>query len=123
MAVGSYRYQPDRPSGHPRFTSQPRRGSCRQPITRHDRHLPSVNSTCARCCRAIRFLSGRLLRDVLTLMVQALVLIVAGLALGMRVPAAGLLIGMLFVGVVAISLAAISYTVGLLTKSEDVLDQ
>jgi len=69
----------------------------------------------------LAILSGRLLRDVLTLMVQALVLIVAGLALGMRVPAAGLLIGMLFVGVVAISLAAISYTVGLLTKSEDVL--
>ncbi len=69
----------------------------------------------------LAILSGRLLRDVLTLMVQALVLIVAGLALGMRVPAAGLLIGMLLVGVVAISLAAISYTVGLLTKSEDVL--
>jgi ABC-2 type transport system permease protein len=69
----------------------------------------------------LAILSGRLLRDVLTLMVQALVLIVAGLALGMRVPAAGLLIGMLFVGVVAISLAAISYTVGLLTNSEDVL--
>ena len=69
----------------------------------------------------LAILSGRLLRDVLTLMDQALVLIVAGLALGMRVPAARLLIGMLFVGVVAISLAAISYTVGLLTKSEDVL--
>jgi len=69
----------------------------------------------------LAILSGRLLRDVLTLMVQALVLVLAGVVLGMRVPAAGLLIGMCFVGVVAISLAAISYTVGLLTKSEDVL--
>lgn len=55
MALGSYRYQLDRRSGHPRFTSQPRRGSCFQPITRHDRHRPSVNSTCARPCRATRF--------------------------------------------------------------------
>jgi ABC-2 type transport system permease protein len=69
----------------------------------------------------LAILTGRLLRDVLTLMVQAVVLILAGLALGMRAPVVGVLIGMAFVGVVAISLAAISYTVGLLTKSEDVL--
>ena len=39
----------------------------------------------------------------------------------MRAPLAGVLIGFGFVAVVAVSLAAISYTVGLLTKSEDVL--
>jgi ABC-2 type transport system permease protein len=39
----------------------------------------------------------------------------------MRAPVIGVLIGLAFIAVVAISLAAISYTVGLLTKSEDVL--
>jgi len=53
--------------------------------------------------------------------VQAAVLVLAGLAFGMRAPVTGVLIGFGFVAVVAVSLAAISYTVGLLTKSEDVL--
>jgi ABC-2 type transport system permease protein len=69
----------------------------------------------------LAILTGRLMRDVLTLLVQAVVLVLAGLAFGMRAPAAGVLIGLCFVAVVAISLAAVSYTVGLLTKSEDVL--
>ena len=58
---------------------------------------------------------------MLTLLVQAVVLVLAGLAFGMRAPFAGVLIGLGFIAVVAASLAAISYTVGLLTKSEDVL--
>src|SRR5215475_5148990 len=69
----------------------------------------------------LAILTGRLLRDVLTLLVQAIVLVLVGLAFGMRAPVAGVLIGFGFVAVVAVSLAAISYTVGLLTKSEDVL--
>jgi ABC-2 type transport system permease protein len=69
----------------------------------------------------LSILTGRLLRDVLTLLVQAAVLVLAGLAFGMRAPVTGVLIGFGFVAVVAVSLAAISYTVGLLTKSEDVL--
>jgi len=69
----------------------------------------------------LAILTGRLLRDVLTLLVQAVVLVLVGLAFGMRAPVAGVLIGFGFVAVVAISLAAVSYTVGLLTKSEDVL--
>src|SRR6516162_7001239 len=69
----------------------------------------------------LAILTGRLLRDVVTLLVQAAVLVLAGLAFGMRAPVTGVLIGFGFVAVVAVSLAAISYTVGLLTKSEDVL--
>jgi hypothetical protein len=49
------------------------------------------------------------------------VLILAGVAFGMRAPLGGVLVSLWFIGVVAISLSAISYTVGLLTKSEDVL--
>lgn len=69
----------------------------------------------------LAILAGRLLRDVLTLLVQGVVLVLAGVAFGMRAPVGGVLIGLGFIAVVAISLAAISYTVGLLTKSEDVL--
>jgi ABC-2 type transport system permease protein len=69
----------------------------------------------------LALLSGRVLRDVLTLLVQAVVLVLAGLAFGMRAPLVGVLIGLGFIAVVAISLSAVSYTVGLLLKSEDAL--
>jgi ABC transporter DrrB family efflux protein len=66
-------------------------------------------------------LVGRVLRDVLTLSVQALVLILAGLAFGLRVPLAGAAIGLCVVALVAVSLSAMSYAVGLVLKSEDAL--
>jgi ABC-2 type transport system permease protein len=66
-------------------------------------------------------LAGRVLRDVLTLTVQAVVLVLAGLAFGLRAPLAGVLIALCFVAVVAVSLASVSYAVGLLLKSEDAL--
>jgi ABC-2 type transport system permease protein len=69
----------------------------------------------------LSILAGRLLRDVLTLLVQAIVLVLAGVAFGLRAPLAGILIGLGFIAVCAVSLAAVSYAVGLLTKSEDVL--
>jgi ABC-2 type transport system permease protein len=69
----------------------------------------------------LALLSGRVLRDVLTLLVQAIVLVLAGLAFGLRAPVAGVLIGLAFIAVVAVSLSAISYSVGLLLKSEDAL--
>ena len=66
-------------------------------------------------------LAGRVLRDVVTLLVQAVVLVLAGLAFGMRAPVPGVLIGLGFVAVVAVSLSAMSYAVGLLIKNEDAL--
>jgi ABC-2 type transport system permease protein len=66
-------------------------------------------------------LAGRVLRDVLTLTVQAIVLVLAGLAFGMRAPIGGVLVGLGFVALVAVSLSAVSYAVGLLLKSEDAL--
>ena len=69
----------------------------------------------------LAILAGRVLRDVVTLVVQAVVLVLAGVAFGLRAPLPGVLIGLAFIAVVAVSLAAVSYTVGLLTKSEDVL--
>jgi ABC-2 type transport system permease protein len=66
-------------------------------------------------------LAGRVLRDVLTLTVQAIVLVLTGLAFGLRAPLIGVLISLLFVAVVAVSLSAVSYAVGLVLKSEDAL--
>src|SRR6185312_2607106 len=62
----------------------------------------------------LAILAGRVLRDVVTLFVQAVVLVLAGVAFGLRAPLAGVLIGLAFIAVVAVSLAAVSYTVGLL---------
>src|SRR5262249_54206364 len=47
--------------------------------------------------------------------------VVGGVGLGRGGGVGGVLVSLWFIGVVAISLSAISYTVGLLTKSEDVL--
>jgi ABC-2 type transport system permease protein len=69
----------------------------------------------------LALLAGRVLRDVVTLLVQAVILVLAGLAFGMRPPLAGVLIGLAFIAVVAVSLSAVSYAVGLLLKSEDAL--
>ncbi len=66
-------------------------------------------------------LAGRVMRDVITLTVQAIVLVLAGLAFGLRAPVAGVLVSLGFVAVVAVSLSAVSYAVGLLLKSEDAL--
>jgi ABC-2 type transport system permease protein len=69
----------------------------------------------------LALLAGRVLRDVVTLLVQAVVLVLAGVVFGLRAPLAGVLIGLGFIAIVAVSLSALSYTVGLLLKSEDAL--
>ncbi|HYK28253.1 MAG TPA: ABC transporter permease [Streptosporangiaceae bacterium] len=69
----------------------------------------------------LALLSGRVLRDVVTLLVQAIILVLAGLAFGMRAPVGGVLVGLAFIAILAVSLASLSYTVGLLLKSEDAL--
>jgi ABC-2 type transport system permease protein len=67
----------------------------------------------------LSILAGRVLRDVVTLVVQALVLILAGVAFGMRAPVQAILLGFVFIILVAVGLASVSYAVGLLVKSED----
>jgi ABC-2 type transport system permease protein len=67
----------------------------------------------------LALLLGRVLRDVLVLLVQAVVLIVAGVAFGLRAPFLGVLIGLGFVFLLAMSLSSLSYAAGLITKSED----
>ncbi len=66
-------------------------------------------------------LIGRVLRDVVVLLAQSVILIAVGVAFGLRAPASGIVIGLGFIALVAISLSSLSYGVGLLTKSEAVL--
>ena len=64
-------------------------------------------------------MAGRVLRDVVTLVVQAAVLVLVGVAFGLRAPVAAVFIGFGFIVLVAVGLASVSYATGLLVKSED----
>lgn len=69
----------------------------------------------------LAILVGRVLRDVVVLLIQSVMLIVASLAFGLRAPVSGVLIGLGFIALVAVSLSAFSYGIGLLTKNESLL--
>ena len=66
-------------------------------------------------------LLGRVLRDVLQLLVQGIVLIALGYAFGLRASIGGMLFGLLLTLLLGASCAAGSYAIALVTKSEDVL--
>ena len=67
----------------------------------------------------VAILAGRVLRDVTMLIIQSIVLILAGLAFGLRAPLPAVLMGFVYIMLVAIGLASVSYAVALLLKSED----
>ena len=67
----------------------------------------------------LAIMAGRVLRDVITLVVQGVVLVLVGVAFGLRAPVAAVFIGFGFIVLVAIGLASVSYATGLLVKSED----
>ena len=66
-------------------------------------------------------LFGRILRDALVLLIQAILLTLIAVAFGLRVPALGALITVGIVLLLGISLSALSYAAGLWLKSEDAL--
>jgi ABC-2 type transport system permease protein len=66
-------------------------------------------------------LLGRVLRDMIVLLVQATLLTLIAVAFGLRVPLAGALITVGIVGLLGVSLASLSYAAGLWLKSEDAL--
>lgn len=68
----------------------------------------------------LALLLGRVLCDALMLLAQAALLITVATAFGLRVPLVGVLLAFGFVLLVGISVAALSYTAALWTKSEDV---
>ena len=67
----------------------------------------------------LAILGGRVLRDVVALIIQSVVLILAGVAFGLRAPLPAVLMSFIFIVLVAIGLASVSYAVALLLKSED----
>ena len=67
----------------------------------------------------LAILSGRVLRDVITLVIQAVLLVLVGVAFGLRAPVGAVFVSLGFIAAVAIGLASVSYSVALLLKSED----
>src|SRR6266481_1763421 len=67
----------------------------------------------------LAILSGRVLRDVCTLVLQAVLLVLVGVAFGLRAPVPAVLVSLGFIAIVAVGLASVSYSVALLLKSED----
>jgi ABC-2 type transport system permease protein len=66
-------------------------------------------------------LMGRVLRDIIVLVVQAVLLTVVAVAFGMRVPTGGVIIALVLVGALGAAFSALSYAVALTVKSEDAL--
>ncbi len=66
-------------------------------------------------------LFGRLMRDLLQLLVQALILVGLGYVLGMKAPLAGVVVGIVITMLVGGACAAGSNALALTTKSEDVM--
>jgi ABC-2 type transport system permease protein len=66
-------------------------------------------------------LLGRIMRDTIVLLIQAALLTLIAVAVGLRVPLTGALITVGIVGMLGISLASLSYAAGLWLKSEDAL--
>ncbi len=67
----------------------------------------------------LAIMTGRVLRDVLALMVQAVILVLVGVAFGLRAPVSAVLLSLGFIVLVAVGLASVSYATALLIKSED----
>lgn len=61
----------------------------------------------------LALLLGRVLNNAVTLILQTVLLVAVGYALGLRAPAAGVLAGLVLVIVLGLSLAALSYAVAL----------
>ena len=66
-------------------------------------------------------LLGRVSRDVIVLVVQAMMLILVSIPFGFRAPISGVLVGLLLVGLLGAAFASLSYTAALILKSEDAL--
>jgi ABC-2 type transport system permease protein len=66
----------------------------------------------------LSLLLGRILRDVVVLLVQSVFIVLVAIPFGLRAPVGGVLLGLALVALMAASLSALSYTLGLAVKSE-----
>jgi ABC-2 type transport system permease protein len=69
----------------------------------------------------LSLLLGRVLRDVVLIVAQAVLLVVVAIPFGLRAPVVGVLVGLVFVALMALGLASVSSALGLALKSEDSL--
>lgn len=69
----------------------------------------------------VALIAGRTLRDVLVIVVQAIVLTLCAFLFGLRVPPAALVIGLVLVALLGAAFSFISNAIGMATKSEDAL--
>jgi ABC-2 type transport system permease protein len=69
----------------------------------------------------LALLLGRVLREVVVLVVQAILLVAAATAFGLRAPLWGIALGLAIVAVLAAAFSAASYAAALRLKSEDAL--
>jgi ABC-2 type transport system permease protein len=65
----------------------------------------------------LALLLGRVLRDATVFVFQAVLLVLAALAMGLRAPLPGVLIGFAFVALLTVSLASLSYAVAMKVRS------
>ncbi|NGO67401.1 ABC transporter permease [Streptomyces boncukensis] len=65
----------------------------------------------------LALLLGRIVRDVLQLLLQSTLLVLAGVAFGLRAPVPGVLLGFVFVAVLAASLASLSYALAMRART------
>ncbi|WP_018544528.1 ABC transporter permease [Streptomyces sp. LaPpAH-108] len=65
----------------------------------------------------LALLLGRVLRDATVLVLQAVLLVLAALAMGLRAPLPGILVGFAFVALLTVSLASLSYAIALKART------
>ncbi|MFB7503616.1 ABC transporter permease [Streptomyces broussonetiae] len=65
----------------------------------------------------LALLLGRVLRDTTVFVFQAVLLVLAALVMGLRAPLAGILIGFAFVALLTLSLASLSYALGMKVRT------
>ncbi|MFH8338347.1 ABC transporter permease [Streptomyces sp. AM6-12] len=65
----------------------------------------------------LALLLGRVLRDATVFVFQAVLLVLAAVAMGLRAPLAGVLIGFGFVALLTLSLASLSYAMGMKVRT------
>jgi ABC-type multidrug transport system, permease component len=69
----------------------------------------------------VALLLGMVLRDVVTLMIQTVIVIVLALPLGLKITISGALVSMLLMILIALTISPASYALALTVKSEDAL--
>jgi ABC-2 type transport system permease protein len=69
----------------------------------------------------VALLLGRVMRDVVVLVVQGCLLIAAAFAFGLRAPASGIVLGLAIVALLGVAFSSASYAAALILRSEDAL--